>query len=154
MSPTLRPCNLGDTVNLAVGQGDLQATPIQLAVAYAAIENGGTIVRPHLGLEIETPRRVSSASSRSRARGSRSPNLAAIADGLHPAASAPAARPPTSSQRLPATPVYGKTGTAERGARRDQSWYVAYVPTRRPIVVAATVEEGGFGAEVAAPSRA
>ncbi|MGH2942373.1 MAG: penicillin-binding transpeptidase domain-containing protein, partial [Solirubrobacteraceae bacterium] len=51
-----------------------------------------------------------------------------------------------------ALPVYGKTGTAERQPKRDQSWYVAYVPDpRRPIVVAVTVEEGGFGAATAAP---
>src|SRR6202011_788084 len=50
-----RPWSVGDNVNLAVGQGDLQATPLQLAVAYAAIENGGTIVRPHVGLEIDAP---------------------------------------------------------------------------------------------------
>jgi penicillin-binding protein 2 len=49
-------------------------------------------------------------------------------------------------------PVYGKTGTAERRPKADQSWYVAYVPDpQRPIVVAVTVEEGGFGAAVAAP---
>src|SRR5205814_255878 len=50
----IRPYNLGDNVNLAVGQGELQATPLQLAVAYSAIENGGKVVRPHLGLEIES----------------------------------------------------------------------------------------------------
>ncbi|HWI06374.1 MAG TPA: penicillin-binding transpeptidase domain-containing protein, partial [Solirubrobacteraceae bacterium] len=45
-----------------------------------------------------------------------------------------------------------KTGTAERQPRRDQSWYVAYVPhPKRPIVVVVTVEEGGFGAATAAP---
>ena len=48
-----RPWSLGDNVNLAVGQGDVQATPLQMAVAYAAIENGGKIVRPHLGLAVE-----------------------------------------------------------------------------------------------------
>ena len=48
-----RPWVGGDTVNLAVGQGDLQATPLQLAVAYSALENDGTIVTPHLGLAIE-----------------------------------------------------------------------------------------------------
>ncbi len=42
-------------MNLAVGQGDLQATPLQLAVAYAAVANGGDIVRPHLGMESEDP---------------------------------------------------------------------------------------------------
>ena len=43
----------GDNVNLAVGQGDLQATPLQLAVAYSAIENGGRVVTPHLGMQVE-----------------------------------------------------------------------------------------------------
>ena len=43
----------GDNVNLSVGQGDLQATPLQLATAYAAIANGGKVVTPHLGQQIE-----------------------------------------------------------------------------------------------------
>jgi penicillin-binding protein 2 len=50
-------------------------------------------------------------------------------------------------------PVYGKTGTAERPTRPDQSWYAAYVPSAtKPIVIVATVEDGGFGAEAAAPA--
>ena len=48
-----KPWTTGDNVNLAVGQGDLQATPLQLAVAYSAIANDGTIVRPHLGKAVE-----------------------------------------------------------------------------------------------------
>ena len=44
--PTDRPWTLGDNVNLAVGQGDLQADPLQMAVAYAAIGNGGDVVTP------------------------------------------------------------------------------------------------------------
>ena len=46
---------VGDNINLAVGQGDVQVTPLQLGVVYAALENGGTIVRPHLGVDIESP---------------------------------------------------------------------------------------------------
>ena len=48
-----RPWSAGDNVNLAVGQGDLQATPLQMAVAYSAIANGGKVVRPHLGMSVE-----------------------------------------------------------------------------------------------------
>jgi len=49
--------------------------------------------------------------------------------------------------------VYGKTGTAQHGLQDDQSWYVAYAPDpQRPIVVAMTIEKGGFGAEAAAPA--
>src|SRR4051795_2907860 len=50
---TDRPWSIGDNVNLAVGQGDLQADPLQMAVAYATVANGGRVVRPHLGLRIE-----------------------------------------------------------------------------------------------------
>ncbi|MEA2390878.1 MAG: penicillin-binding protein 2, partial [Solirubrobacteraceae bacterium] len=49
--------------------------------------------------------------------------------------------------------VFGKTGTAQHVGQADQSWYVAYVPdAQRPIVIAATVERGGFGAQAAAPA--
>ena len=49
-------------------------------------------------------------------------------------------------------PVYGKTGTAERAGHVEQSWYMCYLGNaQRPIVIAVTVEEGGFGAETAAP---
>src|SRR5207302_9071868 len=51
---TNRPWSVGDNVNLAVGQGDVQVTPLQLAVAYSAIANGGTVVRPHVGQAIES----------------------------------------------------------------------------------------------------
>ena len=51
-----------------------------------------------------------------------------------------------------AHPVYGKTGTAQHEGQEDQSWYMCYVgDPQRPIVIAVTVEQGGFGAETAAP---
>ena len=50
---TDRPWTVGDNVNLGVGQGDLQADPLQMAVAYAAIANGGDVVRPHVGLRVD-----------------------------------------------------------------------------------------------------
>jgi penicillin-binding protein 2 len=50
-------------------------------------------------------------------------------------------------------PVYGKTGTAQHIGKVDQSWYMAYIGNAtRPIVIAVTVEQGGFGAETAAPA--
>jgi penicillin-binding protein 2 len=49
-------------------------------------------------------------------------------------------------------PVYGKTGTAQHEGKEDQSWYMCYIGnSQRPIVIAVTVEQGGFGAETAAP---
>ncbi|MDP1847744.1 MAG: penicillin-binding transpeptidase domain-containing protein [Solirubrobacteraceae bacterium] len=153
----LRDYNLGDTVNLSVGQGDLQATPLQLAVSYAAIANKGRIVVPHLGLEIqrsngELVQRIERDPAR-RVDIDES-DRQAVARGLHLAASAPGGTSADVFSGWPHAelPVYGKTGTAERQPKADQSWYVAYVPDpKRPIVVAVTVEEGGFGAARAAP---
>ena len=50
---TERPWSAGDNVQLATGQGDLQTNPLQMAIAYAAIANGGTVVTPHVGLEVD-----------------------------------------------------------------------------------------------------
>ncbi|MDA0160109.1 penicillin-binding transpeptidase domain-containing protein [Solirubrobacter ginsenosidimutans] len=152
-----KPWTPGDNVNLAVGQGDLQATPLQLAVAYSAIANDGTIVKPHLGLSVEDgngfpihaihtdPRRKIKLSARDRQ---------VILGGLKAATTQPDG---TSADVFKGWPkrytVYGKTGTAERGVNPDQAWYACFVnDPERPIVVVVTVEKGGFGAETAAPA--
>lgn len=150
-----RPWGPGDNINLSVGQGDLQATPLQMAVAYAAIENGGEIVRPHLGKEVQDGLGRLQQKLRSPAR--RQLDISdttreTIAEGLREAATTSGG---TSAPVFAGTDldVHGKTGTAERAPNADQSWYVAYVPNpSRPIVVAVTIEEGGFGAETAAPT--
>jgi penicillin-binding protein 2 len=149
-----RPYSQGDNVNLAVGQGDLQATPLQMAVAYATIENGGTVVRPHLGQEVEDGQGRVQQKLRAPARRKldiSETTRGTILQGLRGAAS-----PGGTSGDVFAgvdLEVYGKTGTAERGTDADQSWYVAFVPSEsRPIVVAVTIEKGGFGAEAAAPA--
>ncbi|MCA1656747.1 MAG: hypothetical protein LC713_03395, partial [Actinobacteria bacterium] len=155
-----RPWAIGDNVNLAVGQGDLQASPLQMAVAYAALQNGGRVVRPHLGLDIEDSagRRIQDVKPPAERRLAIDPaNRQAILDGLHLAASADGG---TSADVFRGWdqqdyPVYGKTGTAERPGQADQSWYVCFVsPTNGdpPIVVAVTIEQGGFGAAAAAPA--
>jgi penicillin-binding protein 2 len=151
----LRTWTEGDNTSLAVGQGDFLATPLQLAVAYAAIENGGTIVKPHVGLQVADPYgRVLQQIDPKPARHVDIPStdLSAIQDGLHAAAQQPGGTSYDVMGTFP-KPVYGKTGTAQFTSRADQSWYVAYVPdAARPIVVAATIESGGFGAEAAAPA--
>jgi penicillin-binding protein 2 len=149
-----RSWTVGDNINLSVGQGDLQADPLQMAVAYAAVANGGRVLRPRLGLRIEdatgqalqqldapTARRVKIAKA----------NRDAILEGLHGAASAPGGTSTPVFAGFP-IPVAGKTGTAEWTGRPDQSWYVALAPYPNPrYVVAVTDEAGGFGADTAAP---
>jgi penicillin-binding protein 2 len=152
-----RTWSAGDNVNLAVGQGDLQATPLQMATAYSTIINNGKVVRPHLGQRVEDGNGVALEEIRVPARRRVSFDSAhrdAILAGLHGAATADGG---TSSDVFAdfayRDMLYGKTGTAERAPNPDQSWYVCYVahPTK-PIVVVTTIERGGFGAETAAPA--
>ena len=145
----------GDNVNLAVGQGDLQATPLQLAVAYSAIENGGRVVTPHLGMQVEDAagRQLEEIRKPAKRDVKFDPEaLQAVRDGLKAAAGESGGTSADVFAGFP-YPVYGKTGTAERGLDPDQSWYACYVPDPvKPIVVVVTVEKGGFGAETAAPA--
>jgi penicillin-binding protein 2 len=145
----------GDNVNFAVGQGDLQATPLQMAVAYSALFNGGTVVRPHLGLAVDDNlgRLVQQIEQPAVSHVDFNPvNQQAIADGLRMATSVPGGTSYEVFKDFPRV-VYGKTGTAQHGFQDDQSWYVAYAPDpKRPIVIAMTIEKGGFGAEAAAPA--
>jgi len=151
---TDRPWTIGDNVNLAVGQGDLQADPLQLAVAYAAIGNGGDVVRPHVGMEVkdQSGRAVQEIDPAPERHLDIDPSYrAAILEGIHLAAQAPGGTSYPVFGNFP-MPMAGKTGTAERYPNADQSWYVALAPYPNPdIVVAATIEEGGFGVEAAAP---
>jgi penicillin-binding protein 2 len=156
--PTDRPWSAGDAVNLAVGQGDLQADPLQMAVAYSAIANGGNVVRPHVGLEVKDPRGgvVQEIDPGPQRHLDVNPEYSrAILEGIHMAAQSPQGTSYPVFGNFP-IPMAGKTGTAQRyvnGVEADQSWYVALAPYPHPqIVVAATVEQGGFGVETAAPA--
>ncbi len=153
---TDRPWSVGDSINLSVGQGDLQSNPLQMAVAYAAIANGGNIVRPHLAQMIEDPAGRVVQEFDPAPRGSvpiEERYRQSILDGLYAAAMEPGG---TSYPVFGGFPVdiAGKTGTAERSLyEEDQSWYVALAPYPDPkVVVAVTIEEGGFGADAAAPA--
>jgi penicillin-binding protein 2 len=153
---TERPWSSGDNIQLATGQGDLQTNPLQMAVAYAALGNGGTVVTPHVGMEVEDAAgRVQKEFDPGPRRhlkidpGTRS----VILEGLHDAAQGPGGTSHVVFDTFP-IPVAGKTGTAERGVgHADQSWYAVLAPYPDPrIVTVVTIEEGGFGAESAAPA--
>ncbi|HYZ27501.1 MAG TPA: penicillin-binding protein 2 [Thermoleophilaceae bacterium] len=152
---TDRPWSPGDNVNLSVGQGDVQISPLQLAVAYAALANGGRVLRPHLGERIEdaSGRVIQEFQSRAKRKIHLAPqNRQAIIDGLRAAASGPNGTSTFVFKGFP-IPIAGKTGTAEKGlGRKDQSWYVALAPYPNfKYVVVVTAEHGGFGADTAAP---
>ena len=154
---TNRPWSVGDNESLAAGQGDVQVTPLQLAVAYGAIANGGTIVTPHLGLDIERPDGTVLRAIDPRPTGGPQLDpryLGAVRAGLRAAASEPGGTSADVFGRFPEQ-VYGETGSAQHAGQQDYAWYAGFVPasaTSRPIVVVVTVEQGGFGARAAAPA--
>ena len=153
---TNRPWSVGDNENLAVGQGDVQVTPLQLAVAYSAIANMGTVVTPHLGLAVQSPdgavvREIDPPAVRHL---NINPlYLDTIRQGLREAASTPGGTSFPVMGNFPEQ-VYGKTGTAQYSGQPDYSWYACFVPpsaTTKPIVVVVTVARAGFGVQAAAP---
>jgi penicillin-binding protein 2 len=152
---TDRPWTPGDNINLAVGQGDLRADPLQMAVAYAALANGGRVLAPRVGMRIEdaSGRALQELQAPAERRLHIKPEFRqAILDGLRGAASQPGGTSASVFKGFP-IPVAGKTGTAQKGlGRPDQSWYIALAPYPSiKYVVAVTDEAGGFGADTAAP---
>jgi penicillin-binding protein 2 len=149
---------IGDNVNAAVGQGDVQVTPLQLAVVYSAIANGGKIVTPHVAMQIQSHDGtiVQNINPPAKRRLNIEPAyLTAIQEGLRQAVEAG-----TSADVMGSFPqeVYGKTGTAQyfnaQGVETDYAWYACYVPrtaTTKPITVVVWVPKGGFGDVAAAP---
>ncbi len=153
------PWTYGDNVNTAVGQGDVQVSPLQLAVAYSALANGGSIVTPHVGQDIQsaTGTILQRIDPRPRRHLPINPAyLSTILTGLREAASQPGGTSADVMGSFP-KPVYGKTGTAQyfvSGVEHDYAWYSCFVPasaTSKPIEVTVWVENGGFGDVAAAP---
>jgi penicillin-binding protein 2 len=154
---TDRPWSVGDNINLAVGQGDLEADPLQMAVAYAALGNGGTVVTPHLGDQVEsvTGKVLEEIRPAVRRHIDLNPSVRnTIMTGLTRAAMEPGGTSYPVFGHFPFA-VAGKTGTAQRPNQPDQSWYIVLAPAKNPqIVVAVTLERGGFGVDTAAPVAA
>jgi len=146
----------GDNLNIAIGQGDLQVSPLQLALGYGAVANGGTVYRPHVGQAVIDP--VSGWPVRTVtprvAQASKVPGgaLAAVGQAL---ATVPAGGTATSAFAgfpLDRFPVAGKTGTADLPPKAPFAWFASFAPVGDPrYVVVVMVEQGGHGGESAAP---
>lgn len=138
------PWYSGDTVSMSIGQGLVQATPLELAVTYAAIANGGWRVKPHL-LRSQT----NEADTRPKKIGINPAALSVIRDGLTAVVQEGTARR-LNDGSIPLTA--GKTGTAEVLGQRDNSLFAGFGPVAKPqIALAVVVENGGYGAEAAVP---
>ena len=144
----------GETISVAIGQGPVLTTPLQIAVMMAAVANGGEILRPHI---------VRSGKREVVERVEVSPATLAI---VHQALWAVVNDNGTAgSARVAGLNVVGKTGTAQVIRQeaeidtndlpfryRDHAWFAAFAPRDNPeLVVVVFVEHGGHGSSAAAP---
>jgi penicillin-binding protein 2 len=145
----------GDFINMSIGQGDTLVTPLQLAVGYSAIANGGKLWVPHVALTVERPDGtvVQNISRRSLGRLPFKPAyIRYVREALTGVTLRGTASSAFSGFPLSQIPVAGKTGTAEMPPRDDASWFAAMAPAFDPqFVVVAIVEQGGHGSTTSAP---
>jgi penicillin-binding protein 2 len=147
----------GDNVNLAIGQGDLTVTPIQLANAYATFANNGTRWAPNVALRIQQQDGTLVRTIAPRAAGKvEIPQAArdAILAGFAGAVGSTEGTAYNAFAGFPLDqfPIAGKTGTAQASPKQDTALFVGLGPVYDPRYVTAVVmEQSGFGASAAAP---
>ena len=158
-------------INASIGQGEINVTPLQQAVAYAAIANGGDILVPQIVRRIEAPDGKvlrEFLPQVARKLGLKESSLQTVRAGLVAVVNEPGGTAYRS--RLQEIEFAGKTGTAQvmkLGQKqkldptsqayfsRDHAWFAAFAPASEPeIVVVVLNEHGGWGAEAAAPAAA
>ena len=159
----------GEVISVGIGQGAVQATPIQLARAFAGIASGGVFRRPHVVFPDElSPDMASALAATYPGSGDRTipistENWETITDAMAETTLTGTA----AAAHLEGIDFAGKTGTAQvvnhsagatslgKGAERANAWFVGMAPRRNPdIVVAVLCEHGGWGADAAAPVAA
>jgi penicillin-binding protein 2 len=144
----------GDTVNLAIGQGELLVTPLQVATMMAAVGNGGILYQPQV-VEMVAADPSSPDWSFEPTAVAQLPvgaeNLDVIRDSLHKVTSVSYGTAYQAFEGLE-IPVAGKTGTAESGQQNPHAWFAGYAPAEDPeIAIAVIVEHTGEGSTYAAP---
>lgn len=147
-----------DAVNMSIGQGEVQVTPLQVARLFAGVANGGILYRPQLvekaGILGETPSYTMTPEVMSNF-GVKPEVLDTVREGLCNVTTTQAGtaeyqfRNDTELQNIG---VCGKTGTAQDGPRPTHAWFAAYAPRENPeIAIVVIAENGGEGSGVAAP---
>ncbi len=142
--------SVGDWVNLAIGQGDLLVSPVQMAVAYSALYNGGTLVTPHVGKEVtdQSGKKIEEISP--EPKGDVETNeyqIDTVVEGLRGVtAKKGTAEPIFVGSKLP---TVGKSGTGELPTGDFVNWFVGWTEgeEQKPLVVVTMIEGGGAFAE-------
>ncbi|MBO8141851.1 MAG: penicillin-binding protein 2 [Firmicutes bacterium] len=146
----------GDTANVSIGQGDLQVSPLQMAMLYAGLANRGTVYAPYLVQAViapdgtpvfeRKPRVLTALEASAASWDTVHRGLLAVVSGSRGTARQAFAGFPI--------PVAGKTGSAQVGGDREtHAWFAAYAPADEPeVAVAVLIENGGGGGSAAAPA--
>jgi penicillin-binding protein 2 len=141
----------GNTLNMSIGQGDVLATPLQMALVTGAVANGGTLWKPHLLLDaVDSHGKViQKAKPQGQSVGISAQNLAYVRRGLREVVT----RGTGKACALPNVDVAGKTGSAEDVHKTlPHAWWVCYAPAEHPtIAIAVMIENAGHGSENALP---
>jgi penicillin-binding protein 2 len=154
----------GDSIHLAIGQGDLLVTPLQMTRLYALLANGGNLVTPHLLMDVEDPNGNPlplPAPAPPHSVGLDPAALQVVRQGLLEGTHLTFGTSYPVFGKFPVS-IAGKTGTAEKVVSlpgfigtKNQSWWCGYGPTQNAkIVVCAVIENGGHGGTAAAPAAA
>jgi len=135
-------------ISIAIGQGEILTTPLQVANLGATIANRGYYITPHVVRQIQDTVLEENYIKK------RDPSIKAfhynsIAQGMANAVTGGTCR---GINLLPEIAVGGKTGTAENSHGRDHSWFMGFAPVEKPkVAISVLVENGGFGATFAVP---
>ncbi|WP_141762162.1 penicillin-binding protein 2 [Kytococcus sp. HMSC28H12] len=145
----------GDAVNFSIGQGDVSTTPLQMAVVYAAIANGGNVIEPRLAKEaVDVDGKVAKTydtTVRQRV-GFTEESLRVLREGLEGVMTRGTASWAFKDWDNARHPLAGKTGTAEVANQAPTSWFVSYdAGQKSKYVVLVVLGDSGTGSEYAAP---
>jgi penicillin-binding protein 2 len=148
--------NGGDAMNFAIGQGDVLVTPLQLAMAYSALVNGGTLMQPQLAKGfLSTDGRTATELPPKPVGHVDTP--VAVRDYIRNALAGVTKPPGTAKGSFAGFPfstvdVGGKTGTADVNNKQPTSWFASFAPASHPkYVTVVMVTEGGTGGTTSAP---
>jgi len=138
------PWSVGDTVNMSIGQGFLQVSPLQAARMFAVPANGGYLVQPHLLKNNET------AKTWRKSLNLKPDTVRVIRQGLRQVVDGGTGKA-LNSPNIP--PASGKSGTAEAFGNKSHTWFGGYAPSSKPeiVVVAFAEHSGGGGGKLCAP---
>jgi penicillin-binding protein 2 len=143
---------IGDTYHLAIGQGDITASPLQVAAYTSVFANGGTLYQPHIVKELlnsrgETTKMIEPKILRHDFIEQK--NIELVRQGMRDCVIYGSCR---SLDGLP-VPAAGKTGTAQWSeGKKAHSWFTGFAPFDNPeIVITVIVEEGGEATDAAVP---